>query len=249
MATYNMTVSPDFSPDHIAGWYIFNTWLQKELGVSIHLELYSNFEAQRTAIARGQVDLIYANPFDAATLVREQGFTAIAAPVGKQDEAVIAAAESSAIHCVEDLKPSARVVMTSDPDVNMIGMIMLEPADLSNGNIQKIEVPSYTVVAKHLLHGKAEVGFFLKEAYDDLSHVIKKELRALVASHIYVVRHVLLAGPRMAAHSEQLRTALLGMAQNPKGPGVLENLGLVAWEKQEQEDTEFMIDLMDTLIP
>ena len=31
--TYNFTISPDFSPDHISGWYIFNTWLQKRLGL------------------------------------------------------------------------------------------------------------------------------------------------------------------------------------------------------------------------
>ena len=34
-----MTVSPDFPPSHIAGWYILNTWLQKELGIDIHLVL------------------------------------------------------------------------------------------------------------------------------------------------------------------------------------------------------------------
>jgi phosphonate transport system substrate-binding protein len=29
---------------------------------------------------------------------------------------------------------------------------------------------------------------------------------------------------------------------------VLSALGLQAWERQDQEDTEFMIDLMDTLM-
>ena len=40
---YVMTVSPDFPPAQIAGWYIFNTWLQRQLGVQIHVELYQNF--------------------------------------------------------------------------------------------------------------------------------------------------------------------------------------------------------------
>ena len=62
--TLELTVSPDFSPEHIAGWYVFNTWLQRKLGVRIHLELYEDFSAQRQAIAADKVDLIYANPYD-----------------------------------------------------------------------------------------------------------------------------------------------------------------------------------------
>lgn len=85
-----LTVSPDFSPEHIAGWYVFNTWLQRRLGERIHLELYEDFAAQRQAIAADKVDLIYANPYDAAMLVREKGFVAIAAPRDCPDEVVIA---------------------------------------------------------------------------------------------------------------------------------------------------------------
>lgn len=47
---YVMTVSPDFSPDKIAGWYIFNTWLQRQLDIHIHLELYSDFNSQRESL-------------------------------------------------------------------------------------------------------------------------------------------------------------------------------------------------------
>ena len=41
---FNMTVSPDFSPNHIAGWYIFNTWFQQQISEAIHLELYDSFD-------------------------------------------------------------------------------------------------------------------------------------------------------------------------------------------------------------
>jgi phosphonate transport system substrate-binding protein len=38
--TFQLTVSPDFAPEHIAGWYVFNTWLQRKLGVRCHLALH-----------------------------------------------------------------------------------------------------------------------------------------------------------------------------------------------------------------
>ena len=80
--TYQITVSPDFSPDHIFGWYHFNTWLQQNLDTRIHLELYSDFESQREAILSDQIDLIYANPYDASMLVREKGFIELKKIVG-----------------------------------------------------------------------------------------------------------------------------------------------------------------------
>ncbi len=98
-----------------------------------------------------------------------------------------------------------------------------------------------------MIQGKADIGFFLKDAYEDLSQLIRKSLRVLVTSEIHVVRHVLLVGPRFT-DAEPLRKLLLGMANDtPQGPQVLESLGFSGWESQSEEDTEFMIDLMNTL--
>lgn len=245
---YVMTVSPDFPPVKIAGWYIFNTWLQRQLGEHIHLELYPDFASQRQAIASQEIDLIYANPFDAAMLVREQGFTAIATPLHKSDEAVIAVAADSAIQCIEDLKPGIRIAATDDPDVNLISMIMLEPADLSEQNVVVNTVKTYALVAGQLLQGKADVGFFLKESFTGLSGMVSRQLRELIRSEIYVIRHVLLAGPRLQARCDDLRQILPVMTADARSQGVLDSMGLQGWELQGQEDTEFMIDLMDTLV-
>lgn len=246
--SFVMTVSPDFSPDHIAGWYIFNTWLQRQLDIPIHLELYNNFDAQRKAIANDEIDLIYANPFDAAILVREKGFTAIAAPANSADEAVIAVKEDSTINNIEELKENTRIATTDDPDVNMVGMIMLEPADLNKDNTATTLVDSYPLVAKQLLQGNADVGFFLDEAFDNLSRLVKEQMRPLIRSEIFVIRHVLLAGPKLEEKHPALKQVLDNMPNDEKGPGVLKSLGIESWDMQEHEDTEFMIDLMDTLV-
>lgn len=245
---YVMTISPDFPPAQIAGWYIFNTWLQRQLGVQIHVELYPNFASQRLAIQNDSIDLIYANPFDAAMLVREKGFKAIATPFQKSDEAVIAVAIDSPVHHIEDLQPGTRIATTDDPDVNLISMIMLEPADLSAQNVQTQTVDSYVLVAKQLLQGKADVGFFLRDAFETLSGMIQRQLREVIRSEIHVIRHVLLASPRMLAMQADLQRLLPEMGNDVKGSSVLQSLGLAGWEVQEQEDTEFMIDLMDTLV-
>lgn len=246
--TLQLTVSPDFSPDHIAGWYVFNTWLQRRLGERIHLELFDGFEAQRAAIEADQVDLIYANPYDAAMLVRRKGFVALAAPRARPDEAVIAVPIESPALFVEDLRAGTRVAMTHDPVVNLIGMIALEAAGLNAGNTVAQTATSYVLVAKQLLQGRADAGFFLAQAYANLSPVIRRQLRPLVTTDIGDLHHVLLAGPRTAHLQGAMRELLLGMGKpgDDSGP-VLAALGLEGWDAQDAEATEFMIDLIDTL--
>jgi phosphonate transport system substrate-binding protein len=130
----------------------------------------------------------------------------------------------------------------------MLAMIMLEPADLDRTNTAVVNAPSYVLVAKQLMSGKADCGFFLREAFDDLSGPVRRQLRELVRSEIGIIRHVLLAGPRMAEHHGALRE-LIGQMHTPDSDGrrALEALGLSGFEIQQPEDVEFMIDMVNTL--
>jgi len=241
------TVSPDFTPDHLSGWYIFNTWIQRQTDTAIHLEMYNDFHSQREAIKNDQIDLIYANPFDAAMLVRDKGFQPLVKAVGESDEAIIAVNAENSVEDVVHLAEGIKVAFTEDPDVHMMGMIMLEPGDLDASNITPVLSDTYVLVAKHLLRGEADVGIFLAEAYDGLSSMIKKQLRVLVRSQISVIHHSLMIGPNLLDKKEQFQQVLVDMNADEKGQGVLKSLNFTAWEKVEDDEMEFMIDLMDTL--
>jgi phosphonate transport system substrate-binding protein len=245
--SFIFTVSPDFTPDHLSGWYIFNTWLQKQTDCAIHLEMYNDFHSQRDAIQNDAIDLIYANPFDAAMLVREKGFQPLVKAQGESDEAIIAVNAENSVEDVSQLHEGMKVAFTEDPDVHMMGMIMLEPGDLDASNTIPVLSDSYVIVAKHLLKGGADAGIFLAEAYDDLSSIIKKQLKIIVRSQIGVVHHSLMIGPKLLDKKEQFQKILIEMHKAEKGLGVLNSLGFNAWEKVEDEEMEFMIDLMDTL--
>jgi phosphonate transport system substrate-binding protein len=245
--SFQFTVSPDFTPDHLSGWYIFNTWLQKQTGLAIHLEMYNDFPSQRAAIHANHVDLIYANPFDAAMLVREKRFLPLVKAEGAADEALIVVNADNPVNDVSELKPGTRVAFTEDPDVRLMGMIMLEPGDLDNGNIVPVSADNYVLVAKHLLKHQADVGIFLAEAYDDLSAMIKNQLKVLVRSQISVIHHALMIGPKLQDQREDMQNLLMSMSADEKGQGVLNSLGFQCWQIVDDEEMEFMIDLMDTL--
>lgn len=245
--TYRMTVSPDFPTRRMPGWFIFNTWLQRALDMSIHLDLFQDFAEQRQAILADRIDIIHANPYDASMLVRVKGFVPVVRPAGKSDECIVAVAATATTRAIEELQPGCRVACTDDPDVNMVGMIMLEPADLDGSNVDSTRVNSYPLVAKALLKGDADVGFFLAEAFDELSNLVRNQLRPLVRSQVNDIAHVLLVGPRLARRCEDVRQVLLRMAAGGNGASILAELGFVGWDAMNREDTEFMIDLMDTL--
>ena len=88
---------------------------KKKLNTNIHLELYNDFESQRDAIRADKVDIIYANPYDAAMLVREKSFEAIARPSRKNDEAMIIVNAENPVKVIEDLQPGIRIAATDDP--------------------------------------------------------------------------------------------------------------------------------------
>jgi phosphonate transport system substrate-binding protein len=168
--------------------------------------------------------------------------------VGEADEAVIAVNAESSIQALGDLKPGLKLAQTQDPDVRLIGMMMLEPADIESAQIVPVHVASYVLVAKHVLLGRADAGLFLKKAYEGLSAPIQRQLRVLVTSEISVMRHTLLAGPRFAGQCDALRAELLSLGQpGQDGARVLEALGVHGFEALGDEETDFMIDLMDAL--
>jgi phosphonate transport system substrate-binding protein len=245
--SYHFTVSPDFTPEKLSGWFIFNTWMQRQIHEGIHLDMYDSFQQQRDAIAADQVDLIYANPYDASMLVREKGFLPVARPRGRSDEAIIAVRADSPVNRVEDLLPGVRVVATDDPDVDMMGMIILESADLHGGNTVRSTTDTYVLVAKRLLKAEADVGIFLAEAFDGLSALIRHDLRILVRSQISVVQHMLLVGPKFRHRQADMTGALVAMQGDPRARLIAEGLGFTGWDAVAQEDVEFMIDLIDTL--
>jgi phosphonate transport system substrate-binding protein len=247
VAPLTFTVSPDFNVRHLPGWYVVNMWLQRHTGDAVHLQTFDDFGALHKALDEGRIDLIYANAFDAARLVRDHGYIPIARPHARSDEAVVAVNLSNPVHSVEELQPGTRIASTDNPGVHMMGMIMIEPADLGPTNVQVTRCPNFVLVAKALLYDESDIGFFLAETFDEMSSTVRNQLRVLVRSEIYVISHLFLAHPRLAHRAEAIRRSLLRMDSEEKGLAALDDVGIQRWDAVEKEEVEFMIDLMAAL--
>lgn len=245
----NLLIAPDFAPERFAGWHMLNTLLQKKSSLDVHLLTPATADEQNQFIGAGKVDLIYANPFDSASLVRDDGFRPIARPVGKSNEMVIAAGADSELNGAEELQPDCKIALTDNKDVKLVGLRLLETADLTESDVLWVPVETYQAAARAAIKGEVDASFFLAEAYHSLSKLTRSQLKVLIESKLADISHVLLANPKTAEHFDAIKGALIGLTGTQDGQPVLDELGFSeGFESMGEEDMEFMIDLMDTLI-
>lgn len=247
--TRQFAISPDVNARNITDWFIFNTKIQRMTDEAFHATTYDDFADLHRAFTEGRVDLVFANAADTAMLVRDRGFLPVAAPAQVSNEATVVVSGESSIHTLDDFGDRLTVAATDAPDVERICRILLEPADLGPDTIQLTLKPNPVMVAKALLNGDVEAGFLPREAFEDLSHVIQDQLRQVISSQIYVVRHCLLAAPAISHLVEPLWAGLEAMTGSSGDQELLDGLGAPrGWQRMTMEDTDFMIDLMDALI-
>lgn len=248
MTTHNMLIAPDFSPERFAGWHMFNTLIQKRANLNMHLNIPASQAEQQGIINQGDIQVIYANPFDAATLIREQGYRAVARPIGKSDEMVIAAAANSDINSLEDIKAGATVAMADNRDVKLIGLRLLEAVDVAEADLNWTVTETYQAAARQVIKGDAQVAFFMAEIFHSFSRLTKAQLSVLIESDLADISHVLLIKDGFP-DTDILMDAILNLHNDDDGKEALAELGMPqGFEAMDEEDAEFMIDLMQTLL-
>lgn len=248
MTTHNMLIAPDFSPERFAGWHMFNTLIQKRANLNMHLNIPASHAEQKQIIHEGNIQIIYANPFDAAALIREQGYRAVARPIGKSDEMVIAAAANSDITRLEDIQSGAAIAMADNRDVKLIGLRLLEAVDLEESDLKWDVTETYQAAARKVIKGEAQAAFFLAEIFHSFSRLTKAQLSVLIESDLADISHVLLIKDGFS-DSQIFIDAVLNLHNDDEGKDALTELGMPqGFEAMSEEDGEFMIDLMQTLL-
>lgn len=248
MTTHNMLIAPDFSPERFAGWHMFNTLIQKRANLNMHLNIPASHAEQETLIEAGDIQIIYANPFDAAALIREQGYRAVARPIGKSDEMVIAAAANSDVNHLEDIHKGATVAMADNRDVKLIGLRLLEAVDIEESDLNWDITETYQAAARKVIKGDAQAAFFLAEIFHSFSRLTKAQLSVLIESDLADISHVLLIKDDFP-DAQIFIEAILDLHSDDDGKEALTELGMPeGFEAMSEEDAEFMIDLMQTLL-
>ena len=138
--------------------------------------------------------------------------------------------------------------MANNRDVKLIGLRLLEAVDIMESDLSWDITETYQAAARKVIKGEAQVGFFLAEIFHSFSRLTKAQLSVLIESDLADISHVLLVKEGFA-DSQVLMDAILNLHKDEDGKEVLTELGMAqGFEAMSEEDGEFMIDLMETLL-
>ncbi|MBD3613646.1 PhnD/SsuA/transferrin family substrate-binding protein [Kingella kingae] len=240
-------IAPDFAPESFAGWHLLNTLLQKITDNPIRLITPTGHREQMDILRNQKVTLVYANPFDAAQLVREQGYLPLVKPRAYSDEMLITSYADSPYQHSDELKAGCKILVTENQDLRLLGLRLLESANLTEQDIEWIEVDTFQEAARLLINQEADAAFFLVSTYLHFMPNTRQQMKTLMQSRIGDLCHVILLHPDDTELHDFFRDTFIQIGNTDDGEKVLQDLDMRGFDAVSQEDMEFMIDLMETL--
>ena len=165
----NLLITPDFPPEFFANWHMFNTQLQRALDTTIHLQTPAGYREQQELLDSETVALVYANPFDAGSLMRDKGYIPLAKPDLPSDQVLVVANAQSAFATLDDLPADSRVLITANRDMESIGLDVLQGTAITADTVQWLHARTFTELARRLMANEAEAGLFLASSFRSLN--------------------------------------------------------------------------------
>ena len=222
----NLLITPDFPPEFFALWHMFNTPLHRALDTAIRLQTPTGYREQQDLLDSETVALVYANPFDAGSLMRDKGYIPLAKPDLPSDQVLVVANAQSAFATLGDLPADSRVLVTANCDIKRIGLDVLQGTEITADTVQWLHARTFTELARRLMANEAEIGLFLASSFRSLNAGTQGSLKILFETEFEDFGHVMLLHPDFADQADKLRAALLNMAQAPVSRMTLEDLGM-----------------------
>ncbi len=220
------------------GWFLFNTYLQRQLQVQM------GFQPLEGEVAG---DLVFVNPCLAASLILARQFEPLAKPSRETDEVIIATRHGQAC------RPASwkRIAVTSRQSFTyLLGRFMLDEAGVDSGEIAFEESRTEIKAVQMVVRGQVDAIFLSKRTYSGLSSFSKKQLEVCDESRVELAAHLLCAGPTVPQEArERLKAILFRMGGDPKGSQILKELEIVGWEPVAQEELDLLLNVFRRYCP
>jgi ABC-type phosphate/phosphonate transport system substrate-binding protein len=224
------------------GWYFFNTYLQRQLGREVHLELvHGAMSEQHSKIE--EMDIVFTSPFEATRLLLENNFRPLLHPINQTDEVTLLVRADEPRQKVSEFNGAKVITAAPDNFVYLLGRFLLEEASSIqlNYNFSGHDIKALQM----LLKGQADILFMSSETYQGLSSLTRNMLREIDHSETGFAFHLFCAAPHCLDVGKAVAEVLLNMGQDSQGRQVLADLGLEGWAKPKQDEVNMLIMLFN----
>jgi ABC-type transporter Mla MlaB component/ABC-type phosphate/phosphonate transport system substrate-binding protein len=221
----------------VNGWYFFNTYLQRQLGREVHLELvHGAINEQQSNME--QMDIVFTKPFDATRLLTEKQFQPLLHPLNQTEEVTLLVRADESRQKISDFENGKVVTATADNFVYLLGRFLLEEA--SSIELDYIFSGHDIKALQMLLKGQADILLLSSETYRGLSSLTRNMLREIDQSETGFAFHLLCAASHCVDVGHAITEILLNMGQDSQGRQVLADLGIEGWGKPKQDEVTML---------
>lgn len=221
--TYSFGVVPQFEQRKLyATWKPIVDDLEKRTGLKFDLVTTLKIQDFEKAIARGEFDFVYVNPYHIVQVHRAQGYIPLVADNAPL-RGIVVVRKDSQFEKLSDLNGKD----VAFPSPNALAASMLVRADLDqlgHATITPMYVTTHSSVYLHVAKGLAAAGGGVEKTLQEQDASIRDQLRV-----IYTTRscpsHPVAAHPRVPKNvREKVRKALLAMGKSAEGREMLQKV-------------------------
>ncbi len=242
-AKLNLLISAQ-SSQQMNGWYFFNTYLQRNLGREVHLELvHGAMSEQRKNIEH--MDIVFTKPFEATSLLLKHNFKPLLRPIDQTDEVTLLTRADDPRQQLAEFAGGKIVTAAQDNFVYLLGRFLLEADEASLATMDYIFSGHDIKALQTLLRGSADILFMLSDTYRGLSGLTKKMLREIDQSETAFAFHLFCLAPHCADLADTLNDVLLDMSRDSQGRQVLRDLGIDGWCKPTDDEIAMLVMLVN----
>jgi phosphonate transport system substrate-binding protein len=236
---FRLSVCPHDTAKNLLGWFTLNTYLQRQLGLTISFSAEDNFLVERQKVLEQDVHIVYANPASALCFAREKHFVPVARPLGLVDEALVVAPAGGSV-------PEApRIASATDQlIVHALGLRILKSVGIDAGRATFVFTGNHLGALKAVLQGEADLGFVYNETWSGVSEHTRSGLRVLGESRDGQAFHCFMISPAWADKRQVVQSVLCAMHLDPAGQRVLKDLQFTALEPVTEAAIEKLGELM-----
>ncbi|MGH8547220.1 MAG: PhnD/SsuA/transferrin family substrate-binding protein [Methylococcales bacterium] len=219
----------------LSGWYLLNTYLQRRLERPIHLEQ----PQLGKDLQESSVDLLFSKPFDACSLIKNQGFVPLMRPAGDADEVVILMRADDP-RKLGDLNRPDVVTVSKGNFVYILGRSLCDESGLDSGHFSYQFAGNEIKALQTLIKGKADVLFMLKKTYEGLSSFARGSTRIIDESSTNFAFHFFCAAPYLKELHEPLIQVFTEMGDSDQGRQVLNDIQIDGWCRPDEGEIQML---------
>ncbi len=225
----------------LTGWYLFNTYLQRRMQKAIH------FDQAQDMLNEANIDILFAKPFEACSMIKRRGFVPIMRPIAEADEVVILTRADDE-RTLTDFKAANVVTASENSFVYILGRFLCDENELDSSLFNFTFSGNEIKSLQMLIRKKADLLFMLKKTYEGLSSFSKKNVRKLDESNTDFAFHLFSIAPNLEEEGKALHTILAEMADDEKGKRILEDIEFQGWCPVEEGELKMLTMVFDRYV-